>query len=108
MLMHEKNMCSRCMPVVNVFHQYNKDLIKSTNADIPHKFKGRKAFIEPQRSNQVIWCYQCMGFGHKLLLVVGLIQNVKIAVSPQIASKNVKTNCQGSHSESSSKRPLYL
>ena len=55
---------SRRMPSVKIFHKYNKDLIKSTNADILHTFKGRKAFIEPQRSNRVIRCYQCMRFAH--------------------------------------------
>ena len=52
------------MPVVKVLHQSNTDLKSSLIKPFPFSFRGKAAYIEPERKNRVILCFICMRFGH--------------------------------------------
>ena len=52
------------MPVVKLVFENNEDLLSSCSKKLTLSYRGKEAFIEPQRRNTFIRCYNCMRFSH--------------------------------------------
>ena len=52
------------MPVVRLSFHSNKDLQVACQKKISISYRGRSAFIEPQRQKTIIRCYNCMRYSH--------------------------------------------
>ena len=52
------------MPVAKLFFKSYEDLQNACHKKIVLSYRGRQAFIEPQRRNTIVRCYNCMRYSH--------------------------------------------
>ena len=52
------------MPVAKLFFKSYEDLQNACHKKVVLSYRGRQAFIEPQRRNTIVRCYNCMRYSH--------------------------------------------
>ena len=54
----------RPMPVVKIFHESHEELLITINKELGLKFNGKQTYVEAERRQKVVRCFNCMRFGH--------------------------------------------